>query len=37
MDFLAGHRQQPFFITVINAGGIAVMFDPTNDARLFLR
>ncbi len=34
--FLARHRRQPFFVTVISAGEIAVIFDSTPQARAFL-
>jgi predicted nucleic acid-binding protein len=34
--FLASHRAQPFLVTVISAGELAVVFDLPNDARRFL-
>jgi predicted nucleic acid-binding protein len=35
-QFLARHRARPFWITVISAGEIAVVFDAPADARRFL-
>ena len=33
LAFLAAHRRQPFLVTVISAGEIAVVFELTADAR----
>ncbi len=35
--FLTEHRAEPFLVTVISAGELAVIFDSAADARLFLR
>ncbi|HOY57105.1 MAG TPA: type II toxin-antitoxin system VapC family toxin [Verrucomicrobiota bacterium] len=35
-QFLARHRAEAFWITVISAGEIAIIFDTTADARQFL-
>lgn len=35
-EFLAAHRAEPFWITIITAGEIAVVFDRTAEARAFL-
>ncbi|MBI4657663.1 MAG: type II toxin-antitoxin system VapC family toxin [Verrucomicrobia bacterium] len=37
LAFLAAHRRQPFLVTVISAGEIAVVFNSTADARTYLR
>ncbi len=34
--FLAGHRQNPFLVTVISVGEVAVIFARQNEARRFL-
>ena len=36
-EFLGRHRGQPFLVTVITAGEIAVVFDSNADARSFLK
>jgi predicted nucleic acid-binding protein len=36
LAFLAAHRRQPFLVTVISAGEIAVIFESTADARTYL-
>jgi predicted nucleic acid-binding protein len=36
-SFLAAHRSQPFLVTVISAGEIAVIFDTPEAARQYLR
>jgi len=35
-QFLVAHRTQPFLVTVISAGELAVVFDTTAAARTFL-
>jgi len=37
LQFLARHRSQPFLVSVISAGEIAVVFDSNAEARVFLR
>jgi predicted nucleic acid-binding protein len=34
--FLAAHRRQPFLVTVVSAGELAVVFDTAAEARQFL-
>jgi predicted nucleic acid-binding protein len=35
--FLAAHRRETFLVTVISVGELAVLFDTTREARLFVQ